>query len=158
MVFYHCKKTILFIQCKTGWGLSHVGSTKKVQDIFPCLNGITNILWSNLLSATLTLPFQFSFECVFLTTAGVVCLDKKRLGTFKYFPLPLSLLLLIAIGKYHLSQGELSDIVALIKWKKKSIHTLSSWEDLLKKKPTQDPVKIDEVYRTVNCHCSQMSY
>lgn len=144
MVFYHCKKTILFIQCKTGWGLSHVGSTKEVQDIFPCLNGITNILWSNLLSATLTLPFQF--------------LDKKTLGTFKYFPLPLSLLLLITIGKYHLSQGELSDIVALIKWKKKSIRTLSCWEDLLKKKPTQDPVKIDEVYRTVNCHCSQMSY
>lgn len=89
-------------------GLSHVGSTKEVQETFPCLTGITNVLRSNLLCATFrifTLPFQFSFEYAFLHYTEVVCLDRKRLRTFKYFVLLPSLLLPVTTGKHRLSWG-----------------------------------------------------
>lgn len=80
---------VLLIQCKTWWGLSHVGSTKEVQEIFPCLTGMTNVLWSNLLSATLrifTPPFQFSFECAFLHHYRGSLPGQKKTENSQVFP------------------------------------------------------------------------
>lgn len=67
----------------------YVGSTKEVQEIFPCLTGITNVLRSNLLSATLrivTSPFQFSFECAFLHHCRGSLPGQKKIVNFQVFP------------------------------------------------------------------------
>lgn len=143
-------------------GLSHVGSTKEVQETFPCLTGITNVLRSNLLCATFrifTLPFQFSFEYAFLHYYRGSLPGQKKIENFQVFCSTSITVTSSNNWKTSFELGESCLVSPVWSNGKEKLHVpYLAEKTCLKKIKIQDPVKIDELYRTVNCHCSQVSY